>query len=317
MSTSPTFRSRTLAKVGLAALLALAPALAEAKIGGGSSSGSRGSRTQSAPAPTQTAPGVAQPMQRTTTPQQSATTAPRPNAAAPAQAQKPGFFGGAFGKGLLGGLIGAGLIGMLAGNGFLGGFDGVMSALGMALQVGLIVMLAMFAWSFFARRRQPAMAMPGAGMQRQAMGGGHEPVPPQGSGFGGLAGGAPQAVKTVPIQLAEADFNAFEKLLGQSQVAYANEDLGTLSRIATEEMVYYFRDDIEAMKKQGLGCRVSDVKLVQGDLSEAWREGADEYATVAMRFSMIDVKVDRNSGRVVDGDANRPVEITEIGRAHV
>ena len=37
--------------------LAIAPAIAEAKPGGGSSSGSRGSRTQAAPPSTQTAPG--------------------------------------------------------------------------------------------------------------------------------------------------------------------------------------------------------------------------------------------------------------------
>jgi predicted lipid-binding transport protein (Tim44 family) len=168
-------------------------------------------------------------------------------------------------------------------------------------------MLAMFLWSFFARRRQPDLAMQGAGMQRQAMGG--VPPYPQG-GAGGM--GAAQAVKTVPIQLGEADFGMFERLLGEAQTAYANEDFARLKRLATDEMMYYFRDDIEAQKKRGLACRVSDVKLLQGDLSEAWREGADEYATVAMRFSMIDVKVDRNDGRVVEGDANRPVESTEV-----
>ena len=35
--------------------------------------------------------------------------------------------------------------------------------------------------------------------------------------------------------------------------------------------------------------KVSGVKLLQGDLAEAWRENNDEYATVAMRFSLIDV----------------------------
>ena len=47
---------------------------------------------------------------------------------------------------------------------------------------------------------------------------------------------------------------------------------------------------------RGVTNRISGVKLLQGDVSEAWREGTDEYATVAMRFSLIDVKVD---GKVV------------------
>ena len=56
---------------------------------------------------------------------------------------------------------------------------------------------------------------------------------------------------------------------------------------------------------------VTAVKLEQGDLSEAWAEQGREYATVAMRFSMIDVTVD-GSGRVVDGDPVRRTEATEI-----
>ena len=51
---------------------------ADARVGGRSSSGSRGSRTYSAPPPTQTAPGTAAPMQR------SVTQPARPNPAPPA-----------------------------------------------------------------------------------------------------------------------------------------------------------------------------------------------------------------------------------------
>ena len=50
-----------------AAALALAPVLADARPGGGGSSGSRGSRTYSAPPTTSTAPGQARQMDRTMT----------------------------------------------------------------------------------------------------------------------------------------------------------------------------------------------------------------------------------------------------------
>jgi predicted lipid-binding transport protein (Tim44 family) len=52
--------------------------------------------------------------------------------------------------------------------------------------------------------------------------------------------------------------------------------------------------------------------LLQGDLSEAWREADVDYATVAMRFAAIDKLVDRATGRVVEGDPDRPVEATEL-----
>ena len=86
----------------------LAVSAADARIGGGSSSGSRGTRTFSAPPPTTTAPGSASQFNRTITqPGQPGGF----NTAAPARG---GLFGGRFG-GMLGGLaagfLGAGLFG--------------------------------------------------------------------------------------------------------------------------------------------------------------------------------------------------------------
>jgi hypothetical protein len=93
------------------ALLALAPAIAEARMGGGGSFGSRGSRSWSAPPSTRTMPGQASPFERSVTPRSI------PGAAGPMSQQ--GAFGGAFGRGMLGGLagglLGAGLFGLLTG----------------------------------------------------------------------------------------------------------------------------------------------------------------------------------------------------------
>ena len=53
--------------LSVAVPLAIAISAADARVGGGGSSGSRGSRTYSAPPSTTTAPGAAQPMNRTFT----------------------------------------------------------------------------------------------------------------------------------------------------------------------------------------------------------------------------------------------------------
>jgi predicted lipid-binding transport protein (Tim44 family) len=57
---------------------------------------------------------------------------------------------------------------------------------------------------------------------------------------------------------------------------------------------------------------VTDVKLLQGDLSEAWRENGSDYATVAMRYSIVDAMVDRATGKVVSGDRAHSSEATEL-----
>ena len=114
------------------------------------------------------------------------------------------------------------------------------------------------------------------------------------------------------IEVASSDFDAFERLLGEIQTDFSNEDLGALRSRATPEMVSYFADDFAQYASDGVANRISDVKLLQGDLAEAWREGDVESATVAMRYAMKDVFVERASGRVTQGDPDHPEEVTEL-----
>ena len=115
-----------------------------------------------------------------------------------------------------------------------------------------------------------------------------------------------------PINLGPQDFNAFERALIDVQTAYGREDVDTLSRLATPEMVQRFGQDIEQNRRRGVRNAMDDVHLLQGDLAEAWREGPVDYGTVAMRFDARDTMVDRSSGRVVEGNPERPIEATEL-----
>src|SRR5262249_9422438 len=70
--------------------------------------------------------------------------------------------------------------------------------------------------------------------------------------------------------------------------------------------------ELDANAKQGIRNEISEPKLLQGDLAEAWREPEGDYATVAMRFSLRDVTVDAQSGRVLGGSRTQAQEATEI-----
>ena len=313
--------SRLVAAVAIAALT-LVPVMAEARPGGGKSSGSRGSKTYSAPPSTSTAPSAAQPMQRTATP------APSPSmgapaagaAAAAAQAARPSFARTMM-MGLGAGLLGAGLFGLLSGSGLFGGLSGLASFLGLVLQLALVGGLIYLAVRFFRRRSEPQAAMAGAApgmgsapqprmdaMARQDMGG--QGVNQPASGFGGFGGQQP--VATQPIQLVGEDFGVFEQRLQGVMEAYSRQDNAALARIATPEMAGYLAEDLAEDARNGVKDISRDVKLLQGDLSEAWREGNDDYATVAMRFSVLNTVVEKASGRVVEGHADIPREVTEI-----
>jgi predicted lipid-binding transport protein (Tim44 family) len=289
-----------------AAVLAFAPAIAEARMGGGGSFGSRGSRTWSAPPSTRTAPGTASPFERSDTPR------PGYGMNQPGY-NSPAYGGSSFGRGLMGGLagglLGAGLFGLLTGNGFFGGIGGFMSIIGFLLQIALVVFLARMAFAWWQQRNAPAGAAGPKGQSFSFTGGAPSGGRPGGAGFGqagfgpagfGL-GGAAQQPRPTPIKVAPEDFNAFERLLGQSQAAYSREDRDALRAMATPEMVRHFDEEIEGNRRRGVVNRVSDVKLLQGDLSEAWREGRDEYATVAMRFALNDVMEDIATGKPAPG----------------
>jgi predicted lipid-binding transport protein (Tim44 family) len=95
------------------------------------------------------------------------------------------------------------------------------------------------------------------------------------------------------------------------QEAYGREDLTALRLRATPEMVSYFTEEFTDNATRGQINEVSEAKLLQGDLAEAWREGNAEYATVAMRYEIVDRMRDCATGEVVEG-GDAPVEVTEL-----
>jgi predicted lipid-binding transport protein (Tim44 family) len=289
--------------VALGAIAAtLAFAAAEADAAPGMNVGSRGSRTFLAPPPTATAPNAARPIERSMTqpgqPGTSSVARPAAPAAPGGFVNRPGLFGG-----LAAGFLGAGLFGMLFGYGLLGGLGGIASFLGLILQIGIVAFVAMLVWRWWQRRSQVAAALAGGPILHDFAPNGRR------TNFGGFGG--PATVSGIPIEIKPADFDTFERILGEVQPAYGAEDLGALRTRMTPEMLSYYSDELAKNSSRGVINHISDVKLLQGDLAEAWREDNDDYATVAMRYSMVDRTLDRTSGRMVDGDT-KPQEATEL-----
>ena len=297
-----------IATVSTFAFTTLVPTDADARAGRGFSSGSRGAKTFMAPPATRTAPNAAAPIQR------SVTQPARPGAATTGQAAvRPGLFGGGLLGGLAAGFIGAGLFGMLFGHGFLGGMGGFASILGLILQVVLVIVVARLAFAWWQRRKGETGA-PAFAMQGGSAAGASPQGSPQGSAapaFGGLGamfgGNAPVGE---PISIEKADYDAFEQLLADVQAAYSAEDQAAMRGKVTPEMASYFAEQQDEYASRGLVNRVTGVKLLSGDLSEAWREGTTDYATVAMHFELTDSVVERASGRTVEG--GEPAEVTEV-----
>src|SRR5262245_76451 len=113
-----------------------------------------------------------------------------------------------------------------------------------------------------------------------------------------------------PLTIGKSDYDAFERLLGEVQSAYSAEDINSLRSKVTPEMLSYFSEQLAENASRGVVNQVDNVRLEQGDLAEAWREDAVEFATVAMRFTLTDRVIDRATGRTVEG--GDPGEVTEL-----
>lgn len=293
----PTRKLLAVLSLGLALSMGLVDA-AEARRGG--SFGSRGSRTHSESAATPTAPRGAQPIQRSETPR-TGQQAPGPQGAANAQ-PRPSFMGG-LGGSLLKGLAIGGLFGMLLGHGF-GGLAGL---LGFAFQALLVMGAIMLLMRFLANRRQATPAAAGMPAGRMQGLGFEPPARDAATAFGsgsGPAAAAAAPVATAPLVIEKSDLDTFERLLGEIQTAFGRGDRGALATRTTPEIMGEFMRELDDNERQGLVNEVSDVKLLQGDVSESWREGDADYATVAMRYESRDMMRDRRSGAIRSGSSD-------------
>lgn len=273
----------------------------------GSGFGSRGTRTFSTPSTTRTAPTDAQPIDRTMTRQQSAQPSAGRNQTA--TNPRPGLFGG-FGGSLIGGLMLGGLVGMLLGSGLGGGIG----FLGLILQVLLIAGAFLLIRRMFAQKNTSAYAGNTQARNAYQNGGSDFEIPRIG---GGNRQAAAQSAAMQPkggdvIGIKQVDLEQFEGLLKELQAAYAAEDFSTLRQITTPEAMSYLAEELSDNATRGQKNEVRDVHLVQGDVAESWREGADDYATVAMRYESIDVMRDRATNQVVSGDPDNLTEAVEI-----
>jgi predicted lipid-binding transport protein (Tim44 family) len=177
---------------------------------------------------------------------------------------------------------------------------GFASILGLLLQAVLVVIVGRLIFAWWQRRNMPAPVYAGASSAA-----GHTF-----RGLDGLMNGANTPSTTENLTIGKSDYDAFERLLGEIQGAYSAEDLSALRAKATPEMLSYFSEQLAGNASRGLINRVTDVKLLKGDLAEAWRESDTDYAAVAIKFALRDSMVERASGRTVEG--GEPSEVTEL-----
>jgi len=257
------------------------------------SGGSRGSRSYSTPARPPASP---------TTPSSPSRQYTAPSSPAPASR---GWFGPVMG-GLAGFALGGLLGGMLFGSGFGGGF-GLMDLLliGGALYLLYRVMSA-------RRAQQPAYA--GAG--------GYDGRAPSGADVAYPAGTAvaepPSELETGFAHIRQMDpsfdpgvvADQARRLFPEVQRAVAARDMSAVSAQLTPRMYTTLVGQCDRLRGAARTNRLEQIDVRRAEVSEAWQESGQDYATVYLSGSLVDYTVEDGSGALIEG-TRTPQEFTE------
>ena len=297
---------RAMALLVLAVLL-LIPALwaadAWARAGGGSSSGSRGSRSYSAPASPSTSPSS-----RPSTPA-SSYQQPAP--------QRSGWGAGL--GGMLGGLVLGGLIGSLlfGGMGHLGG-----GGIGL-LEIAIVGALVYFGFSYMRRRQQAVAAGPAGYADPQSAPPSWKPEPTSRSaavldapGAGAVDTDLTRGIAHIrqmdpgfdPARFGEMASDVFFRL----QAAWMTRDMGGMRGVLTEEMYKTLQAQCDQLRAERRVNRLENIAVRSVEPTETWQEEGRDFVTVRFLANLLDYTTDESGTQLVDGNRTEPVKFEEF-----
>jgi len=271
---------------------------AEARIGGGRSFGSRGSRSFSRPA----SPNY---QQRPSQMQQ------RP-AAAPYQAapQQSGGFMRSMMGGIAGGLLGGMLFRSLgmAGNGGMGG--GGFGLFEFVLLAGIAYMIYRFVQKRRAEAAYAGNSLPGS-----------EPARFEASQPEAAAATAPGCnemdagishIRQMDVTFDEQQFcDAAMDMFFKVQGAWMNRDLAPVAVMLAPQIRQALQSDLDALLREKRTNRLENIAVRKVEVVEAWQESGQDFITTMIYANLLDYTTDDASGQVVSGSKTDPVKFEE------
>jgi predicted lipid-binding transport protein (Tim44 family) len=271
-----------------------------ARVGGGMSSGSRGSRSFSSPSQPYSAPS-----------QTSPSTAPSQPMSPQMPLQQPSIWR-SLAMGVAGGFLGSLLFGGLSHGMGMGGFGG--SGIGF-LDIILIGGLLYILYKFIKRRKEAESA---AGYYSQT---GASPSAGPQTGFAdtsrdqGYAQGDVQTglshIRQMDPSFDEARYrdlcmDNFFKIQG----AWINRDMTVVKNILTQEMFDILQKDVDKLKAEKKINKLDNIAVRSVEITEAWQEGGMDFITVRFLANLLDYTVSE-SGELLSGSKTEPVKFEE------
>jgi len=272
-----------------------------ARVGGGGSFGSRGSRTYTAPRSTP-APTPSSPSQGTGQ-YNPAQPAPQPSA------------GGGFLRGMAGGLVGGMLGGMLFRSlGFAGGSGGGFGG-GIGIMEIILIGALLYGIYWFIKRRRSEVSAGTSYRDSSAMDGGRTAAP--------MTAYEPEAresdvetglrhIRQMDPRFDERDFTdgSMDRFF-QIQGAWANRDMSGIRNLLTDEMYKTLQEEADQLRTKQRINRLDNIAVRSVDITEIWQEGGADFITAKIYANLLDYTTDERTGEVVSGSRTEPVKFQE------
>lgn len=273
-----------------------------ARAGGGSSSGSRGSRSFSAPA--RPAPDPSSPSRSAVPPSSFQQPAPQRSS------WMSGLMGG-IGGFMLGGLLGSMLFGGM-GHGLFGGVG--------FMEILLIGGLLLLVFTYLRRRQQTATAAP-SGYAASS----YDDARSWRAGSASYrtdtfeATAAPSDLERGlghirqldpafdPVRFADVASDSFFKI----QAAWMGREMGPAQTLLTPEMYETLQKESDRLRATHRVNRLENIAVRSVEVTEAWQESGKDYVTVRFLASLLDYTVDEASNQVLEGSRTDPVKFEE------
>jgi len=259
-----------------------------ARAGGGGSSGSRGSRSYSAPVRPSPSPS-------------SPTRPPASPSSFQQPAQRSGWMGGlmgGIGGFFLGGLLGSMLFGGM-GSGLFGGIG--------LIEILIVGGLMYFTLSYMRRRQEPAPAVSrDSGSLSPSTATVEVPAAPtdldRGAGYIRQMDGA---FDTVRFADTASDF--FFKV----QAAWMARDMGAARDLLTPEMHATLQKQCDQLRAERRVNRLENIAVRSVAVTEVWQEGGQDFVTVCFLANLLDYTMDETGTQVMEGSRTEPVKFEE------
>lgn len=274
-----------------------------ARVGGGRSTGSRGSRSYSAPNRTYSTPSPSQP---------SGIHRPSPSQPMATPTSQQSSFWRSLAMGIAGGFLGSLLFSGLSHGMGTGGFGG--SGIGL-LEILVFGFLIYYLYAHFKRRREVEESSV-VSYRTQTPSSVEQPMtyvsPSQQQQY--YANDVDEGIRHIRQMDPSFDEGRFKDtamdIFFRVQGAWANRDMNSVKHLLTDEMFGILQGDAERLKAEKKFNKLDNIAIRSTELTEVWQEGGQDFITVRFLASLLDYTVSE-SGEVLEGSTTEPVKFEE------